>query len=70
MGRMLGTVHHFDNAKGYGVIIGDDKNKYLFFYRDIIRKQKNAKPNERVLFKTVKDARGTRAIEVRFVGGK
>lgn len=66
MGKLMGTVDHFDKEKGYGVILGDDGRKYIFFYRDILRKNKNAKSKERVLFSTVKDARGTRAVGVSF----
>lgn len=68
MGRVMGTVKFFDAEKGYGIIIGDDNQKYLLLYRDIIRKHKFVKAKERVLFKTEKDARGTRAVEVRVVG--
>ena len=67
MGKLLGTVDHFDQEKGYGVILGDDGKKYLFFYRDILRKKRNARSKERCIFSTTKDAHGTRAVEVRFV---
>ena len=67
MGKMIGTVDHFDREKGYGVIIGDDKQKYIFFYRDILRKNKNARSKERVIFSTIKDAHGTRAVGGHFV---
>lgn len=68
MGRVMGTVKFFDAEKKYGIIIGDDDKKYLFMQRDILRKSKHVKAKDRVLFGTVKDARGTRAIEVRVVG--
>lgn len=67
MGKLMGIVDHFDQQKGYGVINGNDGKRYIFFYRDILRKNKNAKSKEKVLFSIVKDARGTRAVGVSFV---
>ena len=64
----MGTVKFFDADKGYGIILGDDNNKYLFMYRDIIKRNRYVKAKDRVLFGTVKDAHGTRAVEVRIVG--
>lgn len=68
MGRVMGTVRFFDAKKGYGGIIGDDGNNYLFFYRDVLRKNKYLKAKQRVLFGTVKDAHGIRAVEVKVIG--
>ena len=68
MGNLMGTVKFFDAEKGYGIIDGDDSKKYLFFYTDILHKNKYCKSKERVLFSKVKDARGTRAVGVRIVG--
>ena len=66
MGKLMGTVRFFDAQKGYGIIDGDDQKKYLFFYKDILRKNKYAKAKERVVFTTTKDAHGTRAVGVSF----
>ena len=68
MGRIMGTVKFFSAEKGYGGIIGDDGHNYLFFYRDVLRKNKYLKAKQRVLFGTVKDAHGIRAVEVKVIG--
>jgi len=67
MGRIMGTVRFFDAKKGYGVIDGADNKKYLFFYNDILRKNKYCKAKEKVIFTTTKDAHGTRAVGVHIV---
>lgn len=66
MGKLMGTVKFFDAKKGYGSIAGNDGKNYFFFYRDILRKNKYCRANEKVLFTTIKDARGVRAVGVSF----
>ena len=68
MGRVTGEVKFFSADKGFGQIIGADGNSYIFFYRDIIKKDKFLKAKDKVLFKVEKSAKGLRAVEVRRFG--
>lgn len=69
MGRLVGTVQFFDAKKAYGFIVGADGQKYFFRAIDILKKYKACRCGEKVLFETVRDTRGIKAVKVRSIGG-
>lgn len=66
---MIGTVKFFLNKKGWGFIIGSDKEEYLVHYNNLINitpgsSFKKLKTGQTVEFEILTTTRGKQAINV------
>jgi CspA family cold shock protein len=61
-----GTVKWFNNAKGYGFILGDDGNEDLFAHYSAIKMEgyKTLKAGQQVIFDITKGDKGLHAINI------
>lgn len=61
-----GTVKWFDDAKGYGFILGDDEPEEIFVhYREVIMHgRKTLEKNQRVYYNCERTERGLHATKV------
>ena len=61
-----GTVKWFNNAKGYGFILGDESNEDLFAHYSAIKMEgyKTLKAGQQVSFDVTKGDKGLHAINI------
>lgn len=64
---MEGTVKWFNLDKGYGFILGDDREDYFLHYKAFIEPNTTANKDDRVSFKVIKTDRGLQATEVKVI---
>lgn len=65
---MEGTVKWFDDSKGYGFILGEDKNEYFVHWKSIVTLSDNQRrflvKEEAVKFDLIQTDKGVQAINV------
>lgn len=62
---MIGTVKNWVDQRGFGFIIGEDKNEYFVHCSDL--KGDSLKPGDSVTFTPEMSERGEKAINVKVV---
>lgn len=67
--KLTGTVKWFDNAKGYGFVLGPDGSDVFVHYRSIIGDgYKTLSEGQQVEYTRVKSEKGWSAVEVMPIG--
>ena len=65
---MKGTVKWFDDSKGYGFILGEDKSEYFVHWKSIVTLSDNQRrfllADEEVEFELINTDKGIQAINV------
>lgn len=64
MARITGTVKFFNDTKGFGFIVRDDKEKDVFVHKTGIARGDTLTEGQRVSFDTKQDQKGLKAVEV------
>jgi len=65
---MKGTVKWFDDSKGYGFVLAEDKNEYFVHWKSIVTLSDNARrflvAEEEVEFELMTTDKGVQAINI------
>lgn len=65
---MEGIVKWFDDSKGWGFVLGDDKNEYFVHWKSIVTLSDNQRrflvKDEKVKFDLIQTDKGVQAINV------
>lgn len=63
---MIGTIKFYNEAKGFGQIVGENKNEYFFHISKVLNAPEKIHPNDKVEFVSFETSKGLNAKDIIF----
>ena len=68
MSKETGTIHHYNQLKGFGFIRREKGKDVFFFFADLLGETTDVIIGETVEFELKKEAKGPRAYKINILG--